>query len=238
MAGPTGPTGPTGTAGAQGTAGATGPTGPTGTANVATDTIWDAAGDLAVGSGSDTATRLAKGNAGAVLAMGNSAVIWNAGTSFPASKATGDRYWRTDLGMEFYWDGSRWLSVTLYFVSVPHTDNLLPMTVSGPVVGRLALQNDGQDVYIEKIYAWTYVANTNSGSNYWGLVFERNPSATSITTFTTAADAPNTHTRHTQTINALTGTSDVEIDMAVLSKTGAPGSLYINAAIAYRIVGT
>src|SRR5262245_20476787 len=86
--------------------------------NVATDTIWDAAGDLAVGSGADTAARLAKGNAGGVLAMGNSAVIWNAATSFPGSKATGDRYFRTDLGDEFFWDGTQWVSTTSYYYPI------------------------------------------------------------------------------------------------------------------------
>jgi hypothetical protein len=60
-----------------GVAGATGPTGPTGAAaSVATDAIWDAAGDLAVGSGADTAARLAKGADGTVLQMASAAVGW------------------------------------------------------------------------------------------------------------------------------------------------------------------
>lgn len=52
------------TAGSIGPTGATGPTGP---GNVATDTIWDAAGDLAVGTGADTAAKLASGAVGTVL---------------------------------------------------------------------------------------------------------------------------------------------------------------------------
>jgi hypothetical protein len=60
-----------------GVAGATGPTGPTGAAaSVATDTIWDAAGDLAVGSGADTAARLAKGAAGTVPTAGASTIAY------------------------------------------------------------------------------------------------------------------------------------------------------------------
>jgi len=38
--------------------GATGATGPTGPGDIATDTIWDAKGDLAAGTGADTAARL------------------------------------------------------------------------------------------------------------------------------------------------------------------------------------
>lgn len=46
--------------------------------DVATDTIWDAAGDLAVGSGADTAARLAKGADGTVLSVVAGAVAWAA----------------------------------------------------------------------------------------------------------------------------------------------------------------
>lgn len=49
--------------------------------DIATDTIWDAAGDLAVGSGSNTAVRLAKGNDGDVLTISSGSVVWGAGGS-------------------------------------------------------------------------------------------------------------------------------------------------------------
>jgi len=48
--------------------------------SVATDAIWDAAGDLAVGSGVDTATVLTKGADGKVLTMVAGAVAWAAAT--------------------------------------------------------------------------------------------------------------------------------------------------------------
>jgi hypothetical protein len=44
-----------------------------GSGSVATDTIWDAAGDLAVGSTADTAVRLARGTAGQVLTVNSGA---------------------------------------------------------------------------------------------------------------------------------------------------------------------
>jgi hypothetical protein len=69
LIGPTGPTGstgsaasltgPTGVTGGTGTTGATGPTGAA--ASVATDTIFDAKGDLPVGTGADAAARLPAG---------------------------------------------------------------------------------------------------------------------------------------------------------------------------------
>jgi hypothetical protein len=49
-----------------------------GSGSVASDTIWDAAGDLAVGSGSDTAVRLPRGTAGQVLTVnsGGTDIEW------------------------------------------------------------------------------------------------------------------------------------------------------------------
>lgn len=54
--------------------------------SVATDTIWNAAGDLAQGTGSDTAARLALGTAGQVLTVnaGATAAEWAAGGTYSA----------------------------------------------------------------------------------------------------------------------------------------------------------
>jgi len=46
--------------------------------SVATDSIWDAAGDLAVGTGANTAARLAIGSNGDVLTVTAGAVVWGA----------------------------------------------------------------------------------------------------------------------------------------------------------------
>lgn len=66
-----------------------------GTGAVATDTIWDAAGDLAVGTGADTAARLAKGAALQVLRVnaGATALEW-------ASAGAGDFSTATDLSVD------------------------------------------------------------------------------------------------------------------------------------------
>jgi hypothetical protein len=48
---------------------------------VATDTIWDAAGDLAVGSGANTAAKLTLGAAKTVLSSNGSAAAWAAPAS-------------------------------------------------------------------------------------------------------------------------------------------------------------
>lgn len=52
----------------------TGVTGVSG--NVAADTIWDAAGDMLIGTGANTGTRLAKGTAGQGLVAGATTLSW------------------------------------------------------------------------------------------------------------------------------------------------------------------
>ena len=47
--------------------------------NVSTDAIWDAAGDLVVGSGADTAAKLPIGTEGQVLKVSSGVVAWGAG---------------------------------------------------------------------------------------------------------------------------------------------------------------
>lgn len=49
--------------------------------SVSTDTIWDVAGDLVVGTGSNAAARLAIGNNGDVLTVSGGSVTWGAGGS-------------------------------------------------------------------------------------------------------------------------------------------------------------
>jgi hypothetical protein len=49
--------------------------------SVATDAIWDAAGDLAVGSGANTAAKLTKGSDGDVLSVVAGSVVWAAPAS-------------------------------------------------------------------------------------------------------------------------------------------------------------
>jgi hypothetical protein len=44
--------------------------------DIATDTIWDAAGDLAVGSGANTAAKLTLGSSGTALVSNGSTAVW------------------------------------------------------------------------------------------------------------------------------------------------------------------
>lgn len=208
---------------------------------VATDPLWDAAGDLAVGTGADTAGRLAKGAAGGALSMINGAVAWNSGTSMPANKATGDRYWRTDLGLEFYWDGTRWLSTTLYISNIPQyieNTNVQPFSTSPAYPLRAVAISDLYDMYIIDFRSTIRVNTTNNGTNYWTCTLENYPAATALASFNTSAKSADTIYRVTTAAGQLMGASNLIIWLHLV-KTNSPGTVDIlTAQYTYRLVGT
>ena len=186
----------------------------------------------------DTTGRLLTGTvpsgaAGAVLAMGNSAVIWNAGTAFPTAKATNDRYWRTDLGMEFYWDGTRWLSCTEFSVDLAITDALQPFTGTTQP-GMMPLR---PGAFFTSVFFAVYVVTTNDGSNYWNITPYTKASSTAVGAVTTSAVAASTYSLLTATPNVAANAADKAVQFSA-SKTGSPGSLYLGAKMCYRLIAT
>lgn len=202
-------------------------------ASVATDTIWDTAGDIAVATGSDTAAKLAKGAAGGALSIVNSAVAWNSGTSFPTA-ATGDRYWRTDLGQEYYYDGTRWLSVAVARCALGTFQN-----VSTSATVDMSVEAADGDIWLIAMYASMYTVTTLDGSKYWNLeLFKYDAgSGTSLGSVTNVSGAANTYIRKKLSIGALIGTGMDNLNLS-LSKTSTPGNFYGGAHVTYRTVAT
>jgi hypothetical protein len=207
-----------------------------GSGSVASDTIWDAAGDLAVGTGADTAAKLTIGAVGGVVGRINGAVAWNGGTSFPGSKATGDRFWRSDLSMEFYWDGTRWLSSQLFIMSAMSAPTALPITANT----GFWLSSFGQStnsIYVVDFRGATYVVTTNTGSLFWTVRLADIGSTTvGSATFTTAADTPDVLTSHIVAVNTVVTTPS--LFQIVTTKTSTPGNMYLAMFATYRIIAT
>lgn len=204
---------------------------------VATDAIWDAAGDLAVGTGADTAARLAKGAAGAELGMSNGSVAWTAGTSFPGSPAAGDRYYRTDRGIEYYYDGTRWLSTQVFLHPFGSLDN--QSATATALTGRGVLWGPTYDCWVVNVRFWILVSGTNNGTSYWSFACDKVDTAgtlSSVASGNTSADAGSTQLQKVVSVGALLGTSTVRIQLTI-TKTSAPGNCYAAGSIEYRLVG-
>jgi hypothetical protein len=193
--------------------------------------------DIIVGGASGVPGRLGAGAAGAALSMINSVIAWNSGTSFPGSKATGDRYWRTDLGLLFYWDGTRWVTVNEYSTSGV-TETLAPTATN--TLTRMAALTDF-DIYATVWDVSTFVVTTNNGTSFWTIEAVKTSTAnadTNMTTGNTSADAANTWTRHKLTVNtAIVSAANPTIGLHA-TKTSAPGQLFYSATLRFRIIGT
>lgn len=200
--------------------------------------------DVIVGGASGAPGRLAIGAAGASLGVLNSVVAYNSGTSMPGSKATGDRYWRTDLGLEAYWDGAQWLTVNKYHMVIPAAAGSDVSSSSSSAYFRAPLWNAVYDLYLIDYYAMTFVSTTNDGTNKWTLTLSKESKAaaytqTTIVSFSTGT-TPDTATQfivHTVAINALVGTSSGTLTVGV-TKVAAPGNMTSSHAVTYRVVLT
>ncbi len=81
----------------------------------------------------------------------------------PANKATGDRFWRTDLGEEAYWDGAHWLSTTQYALSYAVVG---AMSATGAIAYGAAF-GGAFDFWMEKAYCGVSIGVTNDATHYW-----------------------------------------------------------------------
>lgn len=177
--------------------------------------------------------------------LGYTNVLRAGGTSFPAGAVAGDRYFRTDLDLEFVYDGTRWLSTQLFAI-----DGHLQTVFQGLAATNAAFmrvgttQAVGTDLWIEKVITtFTVNAGTALGAaHHWDLTVSKASVAAALTTIATAAinsGASATWRSDTQTVNALLGTSAAFPVLQVgWAKTGTPGSLISAVRVTYRIVQT
>lgn len=163
------------------------------------------------------------------------------GTAFPTGPSTNQRFYRTDLGGWYYYDGTRWLSVTLYDDTLAIAPSSLPLTATTGAALRLAPAAAGaNDLWLVDAWASFYAAGGTAldASNKWVLTFVKQNAGTTFATINIDSGASSTwRTSGATAIGALLGTSNVQIEVNA-TKTGTPGNLYVLCRMRYRIVAT
>ena len=203
--------------------------------------------DIIVGGASGTPARLGVGSEGDVLTVSSSAVAWAAasgggvaaGTSMPGSPSAGDLFWRTDENILYTYDGTRWVSATLY--ETPFVGNNIDPSIStSDVYGRLALHN-GHSIYVEAVLCSIYVGATNSGSNVYTYVINKidtSNSDTSIGSIATTALGTTNWSQQVITVNATLDPASYPSLKVTATKGGSASNQFFYALVRYRIIGT
>ncbi len=148
------------------------------------------------------------------------------GAAFPTTGLyTGRKFYRTDLFLDCFYDGTRWLGPEF-----PVTLTLNGASTTFTATGALAYGVARQDY---QLYATTghfhiNVTGTNNASNYWTMEFGTRDSAAASTGLTPTSDTSTltsgTGYSRKVTINALVPTSAVYFYFQAKTKTGSAGS--------------
>jgi hypothetical protein len=161
------------------------------------------------------------------------------GTAFPGSPTTDQPFYRTDRHIDYFYDGTRWLSRNLFSYPIPATSAFLPITATNAALQRAAYPAAGlYGVWIERLTATFFVTagTALSASHKWVGVLIDGATSTTLATVTIDSGASSAWRNSLVVADANIGSTSYEMDMG-WTKTGTPGDLYALVAILYRLVG-
>jgi hypothetical protein len=168
------------------------------------------------------------------------------GTAFPSGPATGDRFFRTDLVMEFYYNGTRWLSTQLFTLPIGGSKTSSISATENNNTWATANLHGGSDWWLEKMSAGFIVLSGGTAlgaSHKWTIELGARGNATTNDTtkgsISIASGTSNVNRQSETAIGALlrNGTDNVAFQCRVV-KTGTPGAILYGAELTYRVVAT
>lgn len=162
----------------------------------------------------------------------------NPGTSFPVGPSTNDLCFRTDRGLLYYYDGTRWLTVNEYAVPGYVIDVLQPVLATTNS-NYSATDQGANGAYVTRVVLTT-TNIANDGSNYHTVQPKsRRPDGTTTnlgSSFTTASDTSGQPTKHVVTVGAVLGGTETQY-LVTFTRTGSNSSIYTVATFFYRLIG-
>lgn len=165
------------------------------------------------------------------------------GTAFPGTPATNTRFFRTDRGIEYYYNGTRWLSAQIFNEQLPVFGTpVQPFTATIASPERLGAPWQGvYDLWLVEFQLVFFVdaGTALSASHKWVAVLSKQVAAGTQTTVATATiDSGSVSVWRVSTvaIGALLGTTHFAFEITY-TKTGTPGNLFTLPHLVYRLVG-
>jgi hypothetical protein len=153
--------------------------------------------------------------------------VMQSGTSFPAaSPASGDLYYRTDLGVLCQYDGSRWLGPL-------EANPVIPWNAGEPWSTNTTTHLITVNQSIKLVSAaMSCLLSPNNASNYWTLTIDNN--GVLITTLSTATYTAGSAFVISSNINSVLSTC--LLLTLTIAKTGNPGAIRISPVFSFRRV--
>lgn len=165
------------------------------------------------------------------------------GTSFPGGPSSGDLFYRTDLHLQFFYDGTRWLTLSQYTATIRRVGTVAePMSATGNPGAWPLLES----IWVEDFFAEFFVASGGSalsGSHKWVLTLRiRDADGTTLTDIgTVSIDSGSSNLWRAlvdTSVDAATAATDIGL-VVTATKTGTPGDLTTEIArINYRLIAT
>lgn len=158
------------------------------------------------------------------------------GASFPGSPATNDLFFRTDRGIVYFYDGTRWLSVEIFTVNIAAQDKLLPTALANEMDSANPFWNE-YDVYVLRVKLTSFNSATTA-ANYFSVQFKAWDGATQTnlgSAISTQNDTQNAYVGHDAVVNSVISATYDAFTIAC-APTGSP-ACYLSAALKYRAIG-
>lgn len=153
------------------------------------------------------------------------------GTSFPGAPVLNDRYYRTDRNVDYYYDGTRWLSTQLHELHTLRSGT--GYTVGSNQVGAFANPYSGlYDIWAESVLFEYYMDVTGN----WTINFYKQVGLTDTIIATTTLSTVNAHTATRVAVGAVVASTIVSFTTAIVKNSGS-STIYPCASLVYRLVG-
>lgn len=160
----------------------------------------------------------------------------NRAPDFPATPILNERVFRTDRGIEYYWDGERWLSTHLYALDLNNSDALNP--VSATTLGAWHAANpfaNLYDLYLEEAVFTSYL--TSAATWTLSIVTGNGIVSAAVASRSTAGDNATETIAARVTINDTIDSSAYVAFEASVTKSSGSANLYFDCALTFRLIG-
>lgn len=159
------------------------------------------------------------------------------GTSFPTGIASGFVFFRTDLGMLCYYDGSRWLTVEVFGLTLaPFGLNPLPFAGAGPATLVLASVRSDYQIWFVYFAYYIFVNTTNNATNYWAITMTDTSGASLWTPNTSAAGVGQSSGETAAGVAGANGATYINAQLTKVNAPGTVGAFHLTAY--YRLIVT